>query len=103
MTRAGMVAVVVAALALWTKPAHAGDPAIAFATLAEAARHQRIPLVHISTWYAERPREHSMLVVDANQAGVQAPSPALGKPIATRTFGALTMYAYDFDLARGIQ
>jgi hypothetical protein len=63
----------------------------------------RDPLVHISTWYEERPRQNSMLVVDANQPGVQPPSPALGKPMATRTFGALTMYAYDFDLARRIQ
>jgi hypothetical protein len=58
-------------------------------------------IVRVDSWYKPRPGTKSMLVVDTQLQPVliSAPDPALGKPTAMTSIGALDVYIYPYDIA----
>ena len=60
----------------------------------------RFDLHFISSWYEPRRHTRSFLLVDDRTSqSVTRPTPDLGRPAAVYRLGAITMYAYDYDLA----
>jgi len=56
----------------------------------------------ISSWYTPQPNARSLLVVDSlgtSYNGVLARDPALGRPLASRRLGYITVYVYSYDIA----
>lgn len=54
-----------------------------------------------TAWYVPRPGVRSFLVQDASVPAFIAPVPskALGRPSETRTFGTMTVFVFDYDIA----
>jgi hypothetical protein len=62
--------------------------------------------IGISSWYTPRPRTSTFLVTDSGPAvtggAVAGTAPVFGKPVASETLGALTVYVYNHDIAASI-
>ncbi|HMJ34987.1 MAG TPA: hypothetical protein VK501_13830 [Baekduia sp.] len=60
----------------------------------------RFPLHTISSWYTPRPATRTFIIAHAPAGYTQLaePSPAFGRPVATKTFGRLAIYVYDHDV-----
>jgi hypothetical protein len=58
----------------------------------------------ISSWYRPRPGVRTFLVTRPSGKGssLTAPNALLGRPVAVRHFGPLTVYVYDHDLAANL-
>lgn len=54
-----------------------------------------------TAWYVPRPGARSFLIQDASVPAVISPVPseALGRPSETRTFGTMTVFVFDYDVA----
>jgi hypothetical protein len=62
------------------------------------------PQHRISSWYHERPRSpRSFLVIDTSQPHNPNADPRYGKPLASTTYGTMTIHVYDHDIARKVR
>jgi hypothetical protein len=74
-----------------------GDPA-------DGALNCPPPQHRISSWYHERPASpRSFVVVDASQPQNPTVDPRFGKPLASTTYGPMTVLIYDHDVARNVR
>jgi hypothetical protein len=60
-------------------------------------------LNEISTWYKPRPNTRTFLITDVTVPDPVSLDPALGKPIASKTFGNVTVYIWGHDIASAIK
>ena len=60
-------------------------------------------LNEISTWYKPRPNTPTFLITDTTVPDPVSLDPALGKPIASKTFGNVTVYIWGHDIASAIK
>ncbi|MGO9972090.1 MAG: hypothetical protein ACLP01_04620 [Solirubrobacteraceae bacterium] len=61
------------------------------------------PLSSISSWFIPRLHTNTFLITGGGPAAVAGPPAAFGKPIASHTFDAYTVWIYGHDVAAEIQ
>jgi hypothetical protein len=66
----------------------------------EAADLCPFTFARVPAWYAPDPKQHhTFLLVDKWEQWVGGLPPGLGPPLASRSFGTMTMYIYPYDIA----